>query len=52
MKYSLGDVLDTILYWLVFIMISLGTIVISLLLIAIIYTLCMHSFDLSSIGGC
>lgn len=52
MKYKLDDLLDSILTCLVFIMIALGTIVISLLLITIIYTLVTHSFDLSTIGGC
>lgn len=52
MKYDLDELLDRILTCLVFIMIALGTIVISLLLIGIIYTLVIHGFDLSNIGGC
>lgn len=52
MKYDLDDILEIILRYLVFIMIALGTIVISLLLIVIIYTLIIHCFDLSAIGEC
>lgn len=52
MKNNLDDILHSILTCLVFIMIALGTIVISLLLIGIIYTLIIHGFDLSTIGGC
>lgn len=52
MKYDLDDILDIILRCLFFIMFVLATIVISLLLIAIIYTLVINGFDFSIIGGC